>query len=30
MAKAVLGGIEIEVDEDGFIQEPGKWNKALG
>jgi len=29
MAKAVLGGIEVEVDEDGFIQEPEKWNKAL-
>jgi tRNA 2-thiouridine synthesizing protein E len=29
MAKAALGGIEIEVDEDGFIQEPEKWNKAL-
>jgi len=29
MAKAVLGGIEIEVDEDGFIQEPERWNQAL-
>jgi tRNA 2-thiouridine synthesizing protein E len=29
MAKAVLGGTEIEVDEDGFIQEPEKWNQAL-
>jgi TusE/DsrC/DsvC family sulfur relay protein len=29
MAKAVLGGIEIEVDEDGFIQEPEKWNQGL-
>ena len=29
MAKAVMGGIEIEVDEDGFIQEPDKWNKAV-
>ncbi len=29
MAKAVLGGIEVEVDEDGFIQEPDKWSKAV-
>ena len=29
MAKAVLGGIEIEIDEDGFIQEPDKWNKEV-
>jgi tRNA 2-thiouridine synthesizing protein E len=29
MAKATLGGQEIEVDEDGFIQEPGKWNKEV-
>jgi dissimilatory sulfite reductase related protein len=29
MPKAVLGGTEIEVDEDGFIQEPDKWNKAV-
>lgn len=29
MAKAVLGGNEIEVDEDGFIQEPEKWDQAL-
>ncbi|HSB06723.1 MAG TPA: TusE/DsrC/DsvC family sulfur relay protein [Thermodesulfobacteriota bacterium] len=29
MAKTLLGGTEIEVDEDGFIQEPEKWNKAL-
>ena len=29
MAKATLGGMEIEVDEDGFIQEPEKWNKEL-
>lgn len=29
MAKAMLGGIEIEIDEDGFIQEPEKWNKAV-
>jgi tRNA 2-thiouridine synthesizing protein E len=29
MAKATLGGTEIEIDEDGFIQEPGKWNQAV-
>ena len=29
MAKATLGGIEIEIDEDGFIQEPDKWNKDV-
>ncbi len=29
MAKATLGGTEIEVDEDGFIQEPDKWNKEV-
>jgi len=29
MAKANLGGMEIEIDEDGFIQEPQKWNKEV-
>ncbi len=29
MAKVQLGGQEIEVDEDGFIQEPEKWNKEV-
>lgn len=29
MAKAQLGGQEIEIDEDGFIQEPDKWNKEV-
>ncbi len=29
MAKRTLGGIEIEIDEDGFIQEPGKWTKEV-
>ena len=29
MAKKTLGGTEIEVDEDGFIQEPDKWNKEI-
>ena len=30
MAKAALGGVEVEVDEDGFIQEPDKWNQGRG
>jgi len=29
MATATLGGVEIEIDEDGFIQEPQKWNKEV-
>jgi len=29
MAKVVLGGQELEVDEDGFIQEPEKWSKEV-
>ena len=29
MPKSTLGGMEIEVDEDGFIQEPEKWNKEV-
>lgn len=29
MAKALLGGMEIEIDEDGFVQEPEKWNQAV-
>jgi tRNA 2-thiouridine synthesizing protein E len=29
MAKANLGGIDIEIDEDGFIKEPEKWNQAV-
>jgi len=29
MPKTVLGGVDIEVDEDGFIQEPEKWNHAM-
>ncbi len=29
MARQALGGTEIEVDEDGFMQEPDKWNKAV-
>jgi TusE/DsrC/DsvC family sulfur relay protein len=29
MAKVTLGGMEVETDEDGFIQEPDKWNEAV-
>ena len=29
MATAKLGGVDIEIDEDGFIQEPEKWNKEM-
>jgi tRNA 2-thiouridine synthesizing protein E len=29
MAKITLGGVEIETDEDGFIQEPDKWNEDI-
>jgi tRNA 2-thiouridine synthesizing protein E len=29
MPKKHLGGQDIEVDEDGFIQEPDKWNKEV-
>ncbi|MFH1382021.1 MAG: TusE/DsrC/DsvC family sulfur relay protein [Chloroflexota bacterium] len=29
MSKIALGGVEIEIDEDGFIQEPEKWNNAI-
>jgi tRNA 2-thiouridine synthesizing protein E len=29
MAKATYGGIELDIDEDGFIQEPDKWNKDV-
>jgi tRNA 2-thiouridine synthesizing protein E len=29
MAKATLAGMEIEIDEDGFIQEPEKWSEAV-
>ena len=29
MAKATFGGIEIEIDEDGFIQEPDKWTREM-
>jgi dissimilatory sulfite reductase related protein len=29
MATVKLGGLDIELDEDGFIQEPDKWNDAI-
>jgi len=29
MPKATFGGMELEIDEDGFIQEPEKWNEAV-
>ena len=29
MPKVTLGGQEIEIDEDGFIQEPEKWDKSV-
>lgn len=29
MALFELGDVKIEVDEDGFIQEPEKWNEAV-
>jgi len=29
MAIVKLGGVDIEIDEDGFIQEPDKWNEEM-
>lgn len=29
MPKVTLGGSEVDVDEDGFIQEPDKWTKEI-
>jgi TusE/DsrC/DsvC family sulfur relay protein len=29
MPKVTLGAKEIEIDEDGFIQEPDKWDEAV-
>jgi tRNA 2-thiouridine synthesizing protein E len=29
MPKMVLGGKELDVDEDGFIQEPGMWDEKV-
>ena len=29
MPKSLLGGLELEIDEDGFMQEPEKWSAAV-
>ena len=29
MASITVQGLQIEIDEDGFIQEPDKWNEAV-
>jgi tRNA 2-thiouridine synthesizing protein E len=29
MAEVELGGIMVEIDEDGFIQDPDVWNEAV-
>lgn len=29
MPKGILAGVEFEIDEDGFIQEPEKWSEAV-
>ena len=29
MAIVTLGGQQMEIDEDGFIQEPERWNKEV-
>ena len=29
MTKATFGGVEIEIDEDGFIQEPERWDDKM-
>lgn len=29
MASIAVGDLSIEVDEDGFIQEPDKWNEGV-
>ena len=29
MAKIMLGGKEVDVDEDGFIQEPDLWDQNV-
>ena len=29
MAMVELGGAQLEIDEDGFIQEPDKWNEGV-
>ena len=29
MATVELGGTSVDIDEDGFIQEPDKWNEGV-
>ena len=29
MPNATLGGMDLEIDEDGFIQQPEKWSEAV-
>ncbi len=29
MGSILVGQVSIEIDEDGFIQEPDKWNEAV-
>jgi dissimilatory sulfite reductase related protein len=29
MPKVMLGGKEVDIDEDGFIQDPNAWDKAV-
>ena len=29
MAIAKLGGVDVEIDEDGFVQEPDKWSREI-
>ena len=29
MAMITLGGVETEIDEDGFITDPAKWNEDM-
>jgi tRNA 2-thiouridine synthesizing protein E len=29
MAEFMVGGVNFEVDEDGFLQEPERWNKDV-
>ena len=29
MATITLAGLQLEVDEDGFIQDPNKWDEAI-
>lgn len=29
MPKALLGGMELEIDDDGYLQEPERWNREV-